>query len=215
MQHGIVLILLLGLVAGAAAAGDTPPVFPQEFYGGVTIGGSPAPAGTVITATIGETECGSIQTLESGKYGDPDRRLGGRLIVTATADQVGETITFSVNGVAAPQTSVFTSEAITALDLSVPGSGGTGGSGGGSGGTSSGGSFKDPGSQLTYDPDAEVTTPPATTAATATPDMKPTGVAEAQGTATQGPATALPMWALALIVVLAVALAASLLMRRK
>ncbi|MCM2467019.1 hypothetical protein [Methanoculleus oceani] len=212
MQHGIVLILLLGLVAGAAAAGDTPPVFPQEFYGGVTIGGSPAPAGTVITATIGETECGSIQTVESGKYGDPDRRLGGRLIVTGTADQVGETITFSVNGVAAPQTSVFTSEAITALDLSVPGSGGSGGGGSGGG---SGGSSKDPGSQLTYDPDAEATTPPATTAATATPDVKPTAIAEAQETATQGPATALPTWALALIVVLAVALAASLLMRRK
>ena len=138
--------------------------------------------------------------------------------MTATADQVGETITFFVNGVAAPQTSGFTSEAITALDLSVPGTGGTGGNSGGTGGGGGGGgggSSKDPGSQITYDPGAQVTTPPATTAATATPDVKQTGVAEAQGTATQGSATALPTWALALIVVLAVALAASLLMRRK
>jgi len=44
MRQGLALLLLLGLVAGAAAAGGTPAI-PQEFYGDVTIGGSPAPAG--------------------------------------------------------------------------------------------------------------------------------------------------------------------------
>lgn len=131
MRQGITLILLLGLVAGAAAAGggDTP-TLPHCFSGGVTIGGSPAPAGTVITATIGGTECGSIQTTEAGKYGNPDQSVGDRLLVKATADQSGETITFYVDGVAAQETSVFAVGGGTALDLSVPGSGGSGNTGG-------------------------------------------------------------------------------------
>lgn len=157
IRYGIVLILLLGLVAGVSAAGDTPPapVLPHEFYGGVTIGGSPAPAGTVITATIEGAECGSVQTGEDGQYGDTDRRLGGRLDVTGTADQAGATIVFLVNGVAAEETAVFASGAVTALDLSAAGgstptpTSSTPGGGGGGGGSS-----KDPTSQITYDPDA-------------------------------------------------------------
>ena len=147
------LILLLGLVAGAAAAGDTPPAFPHVLYGSVTIGGSPAPAGTVITATIGGTECGLVQTVEAGRYGSPDESRGNRLVVAAATDQAGETITFYVNGVAAPETVTFASGAVTALDLSVAGSGG-GGGGGNTGGSGGGGSSKDPGSELTYDPNA-------------------------------------------------------------
>jgi hypothetical protein len=155
IRDGIVLILLLGLVAGVAAAGDTPPVLPHVFYGGVTIGGSPAPAGTVVTATIEETTCGSIQTVDAGQYGSPDESLGNRLVVAATADQAGATIVFLVNGVAAQETAVFASGAVTALDLSAAGgstptpTSSTPGGGGGGGGSS-----KDPGSEITYDPDA-------------------------------------------------------------
>jgi hypothetical protein len=165
MRYGAVLILILGLVACAAGAGDTLPVLPHVFYGSVTIAGSPAPAGTVITAKIGEIECGSVQTVDAGRYSDPDESLGNRLIVTATSDQTGETITFYVNGVAAQETAIFTSGGVTALDLSAagestptptatstPGSGGGGGSTGGG----SGGSSKETGSELVYDPDAPV-----------------------------------------------------------
>jgi hypothetical protein len=164
MRYGAVLILILGLVAGAAGAGDPTPVLPHEFYGGVTIAGSPAPAGTVITATIGGTECGSVQTVEAGRYGSSDVSLGTSLDVTATADLAGATITFLVNGVAAQETATFASGAVTALDLTAaagestptptptPGSGGGGGgSGGGSGGS---GSSQGPGSEFTYNPDA-------------------------------------------------------------
>jgi len=165
IRDGIALILLLGLVAGAAAAaGGTPPVLPHAFYGDVTIGGSPAPAGTVITAKIGGTECGSIQTTDAGKYGSPDESLGNRLIVTGTADQEGAIITFYVNGVAAQETATFRSGAVTALDLSAvaitptptptSSTGGGGGGGGGSGPGSGGSSSKNPGSEVTYDPNA-------------------------------------------------------------
>ncbi|MDV2481735.1 hypothetical protein F8E02_06885 [Methanoculleus sp. Wushi-C6] len=157
MRYGAVLILILGLVASAAGAGDTTPVLPHEFYGSVTIGGSPAPAGTVITAKIAGVGCGSVQMIEAGRYGSPDESLGSRLDVTATADRAGATITFYVNGVAAQETATFTSGAFTALDLTATAGESTPtptpGNGGGSG---SGGSSTSPGSQLTYDPNAPV-----------------------------------------------------------
>jgi len=142
-QYCGALILILALVAGAAAAEGSVPTFPQEFWGAVTIDGSPAPAGTVIVAMIGDTECGSIETTESGKYGSSSRYYGDRLVVRATEDLAGETITFLVDGEEAEQTATFTPGSTTALDLSVgsavtptP----TSTSGGGSGGGSSGGS---------------------------------------------------------------------------
>ncbi|KAF5061702.1 MULTISPECIES: hypothetical protein [unclassified Methanoculleus] len=142
IRPGITVLLLLGLVAGAAAAGGTPAI-PQELYGGVMIGGSPAPAGTVITATIGGTEYGSVEVVEAGRYGDPDPSKTSRLLVKTTEDRAGETITFYVDGVAAQETVVFTPAVVTVLDLSVAGSSGTGsdtdidtsGSGGSSTGT--------------------------------------------------------------------------------
>lgn len=157
-QHGIVLLLLLGLVAGAAAATEgSPPVLPHEFYGNVMIGGSAAPAGTEITATIDGVGCGSVVTTEAGRYGSPDPSLGKRLIVTAAADQEGAPITFLVNGRAAKETANFTSDAVTVLDLSVaaeatpttPPGGSTGGGGGGGRGTSG-----SPGSEVVYEPEA-------------------------------------------------------------
>ncbi|MGI6503779.1 MAG: hypothetical protein ACOX0O_07555 [Candidatus Methanoculleus thermohydrogenotrophicum] len=75
-QHAIALVLIIALVTGAAAAGGTPPTLPHQFFGNVTIGGSPAPAGTVITAMIAGTECGSFMVTDAGRYGDPDWRLG-------------------------------------------------------------------------------------------------------------------------------------------
>ena len=158
MRYGVALILLLGLVAGAAGAGAQIPVLPHEFYGSVTIAGSPAPAGTVITASIGGTECGSVQVVDAGRYGYPDWRRGGRLSVTASADQAGETISFFIGGVAAQETATFVSGEVTALDLSVPGGGGSssgdggnGESGSGSGGGDSGG---ETGSQFAHTPAA-------------------------------------------------------------
>ena len=121
-HHTIALLLLLALVAGAAAAGEeTPPAFPHEFYGSVTIDGVPAPAGTLITGVIGDTECGSIQVVEAGRYGDPDRRKGNRLLVEATSRQKGATITFLANGATAKETISFTPGAVTCLNLSFEG----------------------------------------------------------------------------------------------
>ena len=117
-QHAIALVLIIALVTGAAAAGGTPPTLPHQFFGNVTIGSSPAPAGTVITAMIAGTECGSFMVTDAGRYGDPDWRLGNRLLVTGTAEQKGATIEFLVDGVIAKETATFKPGGVTCLDLS-------------------------------------------------------------------------------------------------
>lgn len=123
VQHrALVPVLLLALMIGVAAAGGKiPPSLPQEFWGNVAIDGSPAPAGTVITALIGDTTCGSITTIKVGEYGSSSRYEGGRLIVSATDDQVGKTINFLIDGRTARETTTFTPDSTTRQDLSVTG----------------------------------------------------------------------------------------------
>ncbi|PKL61209.1 MAG: hypothetical protein CVV31_12590 [Methanomicrobiales archaeon HGW-Methanomicrobiales-2] len=77
----LVLLLLLALAAPAAAV----PLLPMEFSGSVTIDGSPAPAGTVVTARINGSDCGSLALTTAGAYGGggplferPGVRGGGR-----------------------------------------------------------------------------------------------------------------------------------------
>jgi len=144
-RHATTLILLLALMVGVSAAGgDAPPTFPHDFWGGVTIDGSPAPAGTEITALIGDTAYGSIKTTKIGEYGSSSRHEGGRLVVSGTDDQAGETITFLVNGRTARETATFTPDSTSRLDLSVAEEStptpAPGGSGGGRGGRSQGSS---------------------------------------------------------------------------
>ncbi len=131
-QQGMILTLLLALAIGVAAGEDVPPALPHDFWGGVTIDGSPAPAGTEITALIGDTACGSIKTTKIGEYASSSRHEGGRLVVSGTDGQSGETITFLVNGRTAREMATFTPDSTTRLDLSVvptPPSGGNGGGG--------------------------------------------------------------------------------------
>ena len=54
------------------------PALPCEFYGTVTIDGSPAPAGTILSAKINDAERGRYVLEEAGTYGGPgtfDQRL--------------------------------------------------------------------------------------------------------------------------------------------
>jgi len=141
IQYYAVIVLLLALVVGTAAAGESVPIFPQEFWGGVMINDSPAPAGTVIVAMIGNTESGSVKTTQSGKYGGDNWVEGNHLIVRGSRDQIGETVTFLINGQAAKETATFASENVTSLDLSAdiavtPTATSTHSSGGGGGGSS-------------------------------------------------------------------------------
>lgn len=161
-----IFILILALAAPASAI----PVFPAEFSGTVTIGGSPAPAGTVITARIGDRDCGSLTLTAPGIFGG-ETLSDERLIVNGEDTDTGETITFFVDGVAAG-TAVYAPGTSTTIALAAT----RGGTSSGSSGSSSGGSGSTP-------PATPSTTPTPTPTATepvvsGTPDVESAGQQE-------------------------------------
>jgi len=109
------LILLLVALVGTASA--VPPL-PAEFSGTVTVDGNPAPAGTVITARIGNHDRGSLTLDTAGVYGGIDL-FDRRLIVNGEDGDAGKEIVFFVDGVRAPETAVYAAGTSTALDLAV------------------------------------------------------------------------------------------------
>jgi hypothetical protein len=108
------LILLIALIGTASAV----PLLPAEFRGSVTIDGSPAPAGTVITARINGHDCGSLTLTTAGVYGG-DATFDKRLLVCGGDDDVGKTIAFFVDGARATGTTVYTPGTSTRLDLAA------------------------------------------------------------------------------------------------
>ncbi len=110
--------LVFAGIGGAAAAPPLPPPLPCSFFGNVTVNADPAPAGTVVTALIGGSESGSLTTTESGKYGGSEA-WDTKLLVQGAETDVGQTITFRVNGAAARETATYTPGAVQALDLTV------------------------------------------------------------------------------------------------
>ncbi len=134
------LILALLLIAGIVEAQDQMPLNPAPgYYGSITVNGQPAPVGTAITAKIGTDVRGSITTSVSGSYGDDPGP--SKLWVTAFQNEIGSTVTFYMNGVAAPQTAILKGGGtLNRVDMTFTVSTGTGsGSGGGSGDGTKGG----------------------------------------------------------------------------
>lgn len=128
-----IFILILALAGTATAI----PVLPAEFSGSVTIDGSPAPAGTVITARIGDRDCGSLTLTTAGAFGG-DSTFDKRLLVSGEDGDAGKSITFFVDGIPAG-TAVYTPGTSTSLAFAVtkgdtPGSGLSGGTSSGSSG---------------------------------------------------------------------------------
>lgn len=89
----------------------------HQFYGNVSINGSPAPDGTTVVAKIDGTEVGSTTT-KGGKYGyDPV------FIISLSSIQSGRTINFFVNGNQANENfqSCYDFACSTELDLTATG----------------------------------------------------------------------------------------------
>lgn len=145
----LVLFLLLALAAPASAF----PLLPAEFSGTVTIDGSPAPAGTTITARIDDRDCGSLALTAAGVFGG-DALFDERLAVNGEDGDAGKTITCFVDGFAAG-TAVYTPGAPTTIALAVT----TGTASGGSSGSSGGGSGSGSGPSTTPTPAATVAEP--------------------------------------------------------
>ncbi len=99
------------------------PALPCEFYGTVTIDGSPAPAGTILSAKINDVERGRYVLEEAGTYGGPgtfDQRLK---VVAEEGDLSGGSaqITFWIDGQKSWQETAFKPGVSLKLDLSVGG----------------------------------------------------------------------------------------------
>ena len=94
------------LVAAPSLTASADITLPEEFYGDITINGLPAAVGTVIVAKIGGVERGNFTTTEVGKYGGPET-FDSRLVVSGEESEVGQTITFWVNGRQANQTAIY------------------------------------------------------------------------------------------------------------
>jgi len=100
-------VFALALLLGATSVWAQPPVpppLPHAFYGTVTIGGAPAPIGTLISAEVGGVECGDYTTSVVGQYGNPAEI--DYLVVQGNIE-TGATIDFYVNGSKADQTCPF------------------------------------------------------------------------------------------------------------
>ena len=115
----LVPLVILALLLSATPVYAIPPI-PHAFYGTLTIGGSPAPVGTVVTAKVGGVQYGSITTTVEGQYGSSDP-LGDRLLVAPGEGDIatGDTIYFYANGSVANQTHTFSPSEVTELNLTV------------------------------------------------------------------------------------------------
>ncbi|WP_319578399.1 PKD domain-containing protein [uncultured Methanospirillum sp.] len=119
-RAGLATILLFSLITIALAGA---PALPCEFYGTVTIGGSPAPVGTIVVAKLGDQERGQfvLETEETlGGAGTFDKRLK---VVAEDSDLSGGTpkVTFWIDGQKATPESSFVPGTSNEVQLSLGG----------------------------------------------------------------------------------------------
>lgn len=111
----IIVLLIIGSLSTyfiQSVRADAPNT--HQFYGHVSINGSPPSEGYSVTAGIGGIQVASCTTDSQGRYGyNSPFTISG---------QNGQTITFYVENVTAVPTATYSSGSITQLDLSVSGS---------------------------------------------------------------------------------------------
>jgi len=94
-------LIVVALLLCAVPAYASIPTMPHAFYGTLTIAGSPAAVGTVVTAKVNEVQCGSITTTVTGQYGGSGA-FDEKLTVTGEIE-TGADISFFINGTATGQ----------------------------------------------------------------------------------------------------------------
>jgi len=110
------IVVALLLCAIPAYAADIPTI-PHAFYGTLTISGSPAPVGTVVTAKVNSVDCGSITTTVAGQYGGSGA-FDEKLVVSGDIEN-GATIYFYAGSDVAAEPYAFNAGAVTELNLTV------------------------------------------------------------------------------------------------
>ena len=101
---GTICLVAVGLVGTVGAVYAAAPL-PHAFYGTVTLNGQPAAAGTIVTATVNDGDCGSYTTTVVGQYGNLAQR--DYLTVSCFDLEAGDTIEFHISGIKADQTATF------------------------------------------------------------------------------------------------------------
>ncbi len=96
------------------------PQLPESYYGTISINSSAAPAGTVITTKIDGQVKGTFTTTQEGVYGGPNT-FASKLIVAGSEYNVGQTVTFLVNGIEAAQSDNYNWGTNTNLNLTFAG----------------------------------------------------------------------------------------------
>ena len=119
-----VFLLLACVCIGSAAAAEEIPPFPVQVWGTVTINGDTAPAGSIITAKIGDKVLQSFIISEAGKMGEGGT-FGDKFVLTAASDDVNNVITFWMGTTQAKETIVFTPGDARELTLTFESSAGT------------------------------------------------------------------------------------------
>ncbi|HUU63117.1 MAG TPA: hypothetical protein VMX96_04260 [Dehalococcoidia bacterium] len=126
IPHRIILGLCLSfllLCFASPVSAQSIPLLPHAFYGNVTIGGEPAPVGTLVSAKVHDIDSGSVTTWDLGSYGWgvglPPEEAKANLLVQGEDISDGDTIDFYINYERADQDFTFESGEVTQLDLSV------------------------------------------------------------------------------------------------
>ena len=105
----IVLAATIVLPGAAHAAIPEQGVPPHVFTGAVTIDGAPAPQGTIVAAEINGVAVATALVGADGRYAS--------LQIAGATD--GDTVTFKVNGLPAPQTALIQAGGADVLDLTA------------------------------------------------------------------------------------------------
>ncbi len=103
----------------SAQSSSSSPQLPKAYYGSITVGSFPAPAGSEIIAMINGNEKGSLITTEVGIFGGPGT-YDSKLIVAGDEYDVGREVTLWVNGVQADQTDIYDLGTTASLALTIP-----------------------------------------------------------------------------------------------
>mgnify|MGYP002830376770 CR=1 FL=1 len=108
---GLALLLgLVGMSAGAAIAQGAPPNPPARFAGTVTVDGTAAGAGASVVASVGGAVCATTAVNAAGTY---------VVDVSAACGGAGTTVSFTVDGAAAAETTAWSNSALNVSNLTV------------------------------------------------------------------------------------------------
>jgi opacity protein-like surface antigen len=96
LRRGVLVAAVVALLSSlmVASVSAQPPTPPNRFFGNVTLDGSPAPAGTNVTATIGGNVCGQTTVKADSTY-VLDVVSSGQ---TAGCGTEGASVSFTVGG---------------------------------------------------------------------------------------------------------------------